>query len=235
MPFAVNQQVIQALAPKRSTYRSAKGIRPGRPYRRLDDPHAGAGEHVVEDGRELAVTVADQEPEPGGAFTEVHQQVAGLLSRPFPGGVGGDAQDVYPPCADLHHEEHVQTSEEHGVNVQEIARQDPGGLEGQELPPGRDARRGAGVSPASARIRRMVPSPMRCPRPRSSPWMRRVPPVRVPPGQLPDQLADVLRDLRASGGVRIGPFVLDDAPVPGEQGGGCHDPVQSKGAGAAAV
>ena len=38
-----------------------------------------------------------------------------------------------------------------------------------------DPRRGAGVSPASARIRRIVPSPMRCPRPRSSPWMRRCP------------------------------------------------------------
>lgn len=57
--------------------------------------------------------------------------------------------------------------------------------------------------------------------------MRRCP-ARVPPGQLPDQLADLLRDLRASGGVRIGPFVLDDAPVPGKQGGRCHDPVQPK-------
>ena len=55
-----------------------------------------------------------------------------------------------------------------------------------------------------------------------------VPPPRVPPGQLPDKLADLLRDRRASGGVRIDPFVLDDAPVPGEQGGGCHDPVQPK-------
>jgi hypothetical protein len=58
-----------------------------------------------------------------------------------------------------------------------------------------------------------------------------VPPAWVPPGQLPDQLADFLRDLRASGGVRIGVFVLDDAPVLGEQGGGCHDPVQPKVAG----
>ena len=34
-------------------------------------------------------------------------------------------------------EQDVQASEEHGVNVQEIARQDPGCLGGQELPPGR--------------------------------------------------------------------------------------------------
>jgi hypothetical protein len=38
-----------------------------------------------------------------------------------------------------------------------------------------DARRGAGVSPAAARIRRIVPAPMRYPRLRSSPWMRRCP------------------------------------------------------------
>src|ERR1035438_10138464 len=36
-----------------------------------------------------------------------------------------------------------------------------------------DARRGAGLSPAAARIRRIVPSPMRWPRPRSSPWLCR--------------------------------------------------------------
>jgi len=58
VPFAVNQQVVQALAPQRSHMPLGKGIRPGRPYWRLDYPHAGAGEHVVEDGRELAVAVA---------------------------------------------------------------------------------------------------------------------------------------------------------------------------------
>ena len=53
-----------------------------------------------------------------------------------------------------------------------------------------------------------------------------VSPARVLPGQLPDQLAGLLRDWRAARGVGIGPLVLDDAPVPGEQGAGCHDPVQ---------
>jgi hypothetical protein len=38
-----------------------------------------------------------------------------------------------------------------------------------------DARRSAGPRPAAARIRRMVPSPIRCPRPSSSPRMRRCP------------------------------------------------------------
>ena len=33
---------------------------------------------------------------------------------------------------------------------------------------------------------------------------------------------------RASGCVRVRPLVLDDLPVPGEQGAGCHDAVQQK-------
>ena len=55
-----------------------------------------------------------------------------------------------------------------------------------------------------------------------------VSPPRVLPGQPLDQLTDLLRDRRASRGVRVGPLVLDQAPVPGEQGAGRHDPVQPK-------
>ncbi len=75
--------------------------------------------------------------QPGGAFAEIHEQVTGLLSGPCPGGMGGDAQDVHPPGLDLHYEKDVQAPEEHGVNVQEVARQDSGCLGGEELPPGR--------------------------------------------------------------------------------------------------
>ena len=53
-----------------------------------------------------------------------------------------------------------------------------------------------------------------------------VSPPRVLPGQPPDQLTDLLRDRRAPGGIRIGPLVPHHAPVPGEQRGGCRDPVQ---------
>jgi hypothetical protein len=67
---------------------------------------------------------------------EVHEQVAGLLGGPGAGGVGGDAQDVHGPGVDLYHEQDVQALQEDGVNVQEVAREDPGGLGGEELPPG---------------------------------------------------------------------------------------------------
>jgi transposase len=33
-------------------------------------------------------------------------------------------QAPYPPCLDFHHEEDVQAFEEHGVNVQKVARQE---------------------------------------------------------------------------------------------------------------
>jgi len=100
----VDQQVVKALAPQCSHVPLRKGTRPRRPERRLDDPRAITGEYVIEDGRELAVAVADEELELAGAFTEVHEQVAGLLGGPCPGGVRGDAQDVHAAGLDLHRE-----------------------------------------------------------------------------------------------------------------------------------
>ena len=41
------------------------------------------------------------------------------------------------PGLDLHHEQHVQAPQQHGIDVQEVAGQDAGRLGGQELPPGR--------------------------------------------------------------------------------------------------
>ena len=70
---------------KRSAIAFARGARAGGP----DDADVGASEHGVEGGGELAVPVADQEPEPIGAVAEVHQQVAGLLGGPGPGRVAG--------------------------------------------------------------------------------------------------------------------------------------------------
>jgi hypothetical protein len=58
--------------------------------------------------------------------------------------------------------------------------------------------------------------------------MRACSPPRILPGQPPNQLTDLLRDRRASGGIRLGPLLLDEAPVPGEQGAGHHDPLYPK-------
>jgi hypothetical protein len=145
--FAVDQQVVKAFAPQRSHIPLRKSVRPGRVDWRLDDPRATASEDVVEGRRELAVAVADQEAEAVGLCTQVHEQVTGLLGGPGARGVGGDAQDVHAAGLELHHEEHVQALEEHGVNVQEVARQDPGCLGGQELRPGRRSAPGCWCEP----------------------------------------------------------------------------------------
>jgi hypothetical protein len=77
----------------------------------------------------------DEEFEPGGALAEVHEQVPGLLGCPRPCGAGGNTQDVHAAGLDLHDEKDVEALEEHGVNVQEVACQDPRCLGCQELAP----------------------------------------------------------------------------------------------------
>ena len=73
---------------------------------------------------------------PVAVIAEVHEQVAGLLGGPGRGGVSGDAQDVHGAGLDLHHEQDIDAAEEDGINVQEVAGQDPGSLGREELPPG---------------------------------------------------------------------------------------------------
>ena len=65
-----------------------------------------------------------------------------MLDCPLAGGVRGDAAKVRPAGAVFDEHQDMQSPEEHGVHVQEIDRDDPGGLGVQELPPAR-ARAGA--------------------------------------------------------------------------------------------
>src|SRR6185437_4510384 len=80
---------------------------------------------------------ADEEPEPGGAFAEVHEEVAGLLGGPGSVGMCGHAQDVEVAVADLEYEQHVEPPQgERAVDVEEVDREHAGGLGAQELSPG---------------------------------------------------------------------------------------------------
>ena len=67
----------------------------------------------------------------------VRGEVAGLLHRPFSGGVGGDAAQMHPAGSMLDEHQDVQTLQQHGVHVEEVHGEDPGGLGMYELPPGR--------------------------------------------------------------------------------------------------
>jgi hypothetical protein len=65
--FAVDQEVVKALAPQRSHIPLRKRIRPGGPDRSLNDPHTAADEHLVELRRELAVAVRVKSTETQGS------------------------------------------------------------------------------------------------------------------------------------------------------------------------
>jgi hypothetical protein len=71
------------------------------------------------------------------SLVEIQRQVAGLLGRPPPGRVAGDAAQVQPAATVLDEHQHVQPCQQHRVNVQEVDGQDPGGLGAQELLPRR--------------------------------------------------------------------------------------------------
>ena len=66
------------------------------PNRGPDDSDVDGGEDGIEAGSELAVAVADQEPEASVGVVEVHEQVAGELGQPGSRGVGGDAKNAHP-------------------------------------------------------------------------------------------------------------------------------------------
>ena len=128
MAWSGDQEVVEAFPAQGADEPFRDRIRAGCPDRGADDPHVGAGEDGVEGGGELAVPVADQEPEPVGAIAEVHQQVAGLLGDPGPGGVGGDPGDVHAAAVVLDNDENVEAAQEDGVDVGEVDRGDRVGL-----------------------------------------------------------------------------------------------------------
>jgi hypothetical protein len=49
--------------------------------------------------------------------------------------------------------------------------------------------------------------------------------------QADDELTEFAVDARAAGPVRVGPFLGDQASVPGQEGGGCDEPVAVQFAG----
>ena len=142
--------------------------------------------------------------------------------------MNGDVQDMYPPGLDLHHEQDVQAPEEHRVYMQKVAGQNRERLGGQELPPGRGRTAWRGREPGRGQDPPNRSRADAMPESEEFALDAPVPPAGVLPGELPDQFADLIRDRRAPGGVRVGPLVLDQTPVPGEQGPRCHDPVQPK-------
>ena len=106
-----DQDAVEAFAAQRADEAFDDRVRAGCPDRGSDDLDVGAGEDRVERGGELAVPVADQEPEPFGVVREVHEQVADLLGHPGSGRMGGDPGDVRAAAPMLDDHEDVEAAE----------------------------------------------------------------------------------------------------------------------------
>ena len=96
-------------------------IRPWRAHGRRDDLDVDGGEHGVEGGGELAVAVADQEPEAPVDVVEVHEQVARQLGQPRSGRVRGDTQDVHLAGGVFDDEERVEPVQGDRVEMEQVA------------------------------------------------------------------------------------------------------------------
>ena len=118
---------------KRSAMAFARGARTGVRMMRMSAPANTASKAAVN----LLSRSRIRNRNRLGVVAEVHEQVAGLLGDPGPGGVGGDPGEVHPAGAVLDHDEQVEAAEEDGVDVGEVDREDRVGLRGQELSPGR--------------------------------------------------------------------------------------------------
>jgi hypothetical protein len=95
MPPAEDQHPVGKLGSGGEHEPFRKCVRPGAARRDLHGLDTGAGQHCVERFGELPGPVPDQEPEAGGAITQIHQEVADLLHGPGTVRVRGHAEDVH--------------------------------------------------------------------------------------------------------------------------------------------
>jgi predicted transposase YbfD/YdcC len=171
----VDQQVVQALAPQRSCIPLGKRIRPGDGTGvlviRTPVPASTSSKtavNLLSRSRIRNLNRAARSPRPISrlrACWAVHSPVGWavtprMCTRRVPISITKDTcrrpRNTVPACR----KSHARIPDAWEVrNCRQVG----------------DTRRGAGVRPASARIRRIVPSPVRCPGPGSSPWMRRCP------------------------------------------------------------
>jgi len=115
-----------------------------RPHVTEHGPDPGIGEDRAECGREVRAAVADHELDLVRLAAEVHDQVAGLLSGPFPSGMQSDSEDADSPGGVLDHGQDIGLGAAEQAGREEAARQDRVGPGAQELRPDRpgSARRG---------------------------------------------------------------------------------------------
>lgn len=232
MPRSGDQHPVGDLGPDGTHPAFGTGVRLRAARRDLHHLDPGAYQHRVKRLGELPGPVPDQEPEPGGALPQVHQQIPCLLHRPRPVGVCGHAQNADVAGADLDHEEHLDPTQGHrAVDVEEIAGQHRGGLGTRELPPRRAAApwRGRDPKPPQYPPHRGCTDPV--PEAEQLTLDPLVAPARVLPRHLLDQRREPGVDRRPPSLGRIGPVPADQPPVPPQQRVRRHEPTHPRRSG----
>ena len=92
-------------------------------------------EHRIESDGELGISVADQVGEAASGAFKIRSQVAGQLGYLCSSREVGDAEQVDPAGAVLDHERRVQALQGHGVDVEEVDREQTVSLDSQERAP----------------------------------------------------------------------------------------------------
>ena len=147
MVLIPDEGAIEKLAPASADPAFGDRVHAGRPDVAEHGPDPGISEDRVERSRVVRAAVADHELDPVRLLAEVHDQVAGLLGGPRPGGMQGDSEDADAPGGVLDHGQDVGLGAVQQVGGEQVARQDRLGLGAQELRPGRvcSSRRGVDV------------------------------------------------------------------------------------------
>jgi hypothetical protein len=104
---AGDQQMVQAFPAHGADPALGNGVGVRGLYRCTDDLCTDRAPDVIEDPGELAVAVADQEPE-AGLLIKRAKEIPGLLGDPRAGGVGGDAGEVDTSVVQLDEGQDVQ-------------------------------------------------------------------------------------------------------------------------------
>ena len=99
--FAEDQEAVGGFGSGGADEAFGEAVRSRTSRRDLHGVDADVSQDGVERGGELAGSVADEEPEGGGAVVEVHQQVAGLLGGPGSGWMACRPEDVHVAAADF--------------------------------------------------------------------------------------------------------------------------------------
>src|ERR1039457_1892111 len=131
-----DEGAVQKLAAASANPSFGDRVHAGRPDVAEHSPDPGVGEDCVERTREFAVAVADHESDPVRLVADIHDQVAGLLGGPFPGGMQRDPENPDAPAGVLDHGQDVSLGAIEKVGCEEVARQDRLGLRAQEQRPG---------------------------------------------------------------------------------------------------